>query len=105
MRRPPLEKIWHNFKQEFTIAHQELRDTDASVGELSFSSANAIVAQIVKQLRAEVPTKIEVEPHVVTTTPSPLSDNLPTANAICTSDPAIASLVASMMVSMETMRA
>ena len=53
-----------------------------------------------------MPVETEAEPHVVTTTLSPLSYNLPTANTVQTaSDPAIASLIASMMASMETMRA
>ena len=42
-------------KQDFTEAHQELRDTDATVDELGFHSANALVAQIVEQLRDKVP--------------------------------------------------
>ena len=105
MRRLPLDQMWPNFKQESTIAHQELRDTDATVEDLGFSSANAIVTQIVNQLRTEVPVETEVELHVVTTTPPPPSDNLPTSNAVCTSDPAIASFMIRMMTSMETMRA
>ena len=82
MMRPLLEQTWQNFKLEFTTAHQELRNTGATVDELGFSSANAIVAQIVDQIRAEVPIETEAEPHVVTTTSSSLSDNLPTANAV-----------------------
>ena len=106
MRRPLLEQTRQNFKLEFTTAHQELRDTNATVDEPGFSSANAIVAQTADQLRAEIPIETKSEPHVVTTTPSSLSDNLPTANAVQTTfDPSIASLMASMMTSMETMRA
>ena len=105
MRRPLLQQTWPNFKLELTTAHQELRDTHATVDEISFTSTNVIVAQIVNQLRgAEVPIETEPEPHVATTTPSPLSDNLSTANAVhITSDPVIASLMASMMASMEMM--
>ena len=106
MRCPLLQQTWPNFKLDFTTSHQELRDIDVTVDELGFSSANAIVAQIVDQLRAELSIEMEAEPHIVTTTPSPLSDNLPTANAVqTTSDRTIASLMVSMMASMETMRA
>ena len=104
--QPLLQQIWPSFKLYFTTAHQEVRDTEATIDELGFSSANAIVAQIVDQLRDEVPVEIEAEPHVVTITPSPLSDNIPTANVVqAASDPAIVSLTASMMASMEKMRA
>ena len=82
MMRPLLEQTWQNFKLEFTTAHQELRDTGATVDELGFSSANAIVAQIFDQIRAEAPIKTEVEPHVITTTSSSLSYNLSTANTV-----------------------
>ena len=59
------------------------------------------MAQIVDQLRNEVPTQIE---QIVTTTPPLLSKNLPTANAIqATSGPAIATPMASMMANMEVM--
>ena len=43
-------------KQNFTDAHQELRDIDATVNELGFHSTKAIVSQIAEQLRDEVPT-------------------------------------------------
>ena len=103
---PLLQQTWPNFKLDFTTAHQEQHDTDAIIDELGFSSANAIVAQILDQLRAEVPAETEAEPHFVTITPSPLYDNLPTANTVqIASDPDIASLMASMMAGMETMRA
>ena len=63
-----------------------------------------IVEKIVDQLRAEVPVKTEPKPHIFKTTPSSLSNNLSTANVVqSASDPAIASLVASMMASMEVM--
>ena len=42
-------------KQDFTEAHQELRDTDTTVNELGLHSVNAIVAQMVEQLRDEFP--------------------------------------------------
>ena len=51
--------MWPNFKIEFTAAHQELRDTVATIDNLGFSSANAIIAQIVNQLRAEVLVETE----------------------------------------------
>ena len=41
----------------FRQAHQELRDTDTSMSELGFQSANAIVEQIVGRLREEENTQ------------------------------------------------
>ena len=82
---PLLRQTWPNFKLDFTATHQELCGTDAIVDESGLSSANVIVAQIVDQLRAEVPTEIE---QIITTTPPSFSDNLPTVNAVqATSDP------------------
>ena len=48
-----VEKTWINFITHFRQAHQELRDTDTSMAELGFQSANAIVEQIVGRLREE----------------------------------------------------
>ena len=53
MRRSEYEKLWPNFILSFTEALRELRDTDATVDEFGFHSANAIVSQIVEQLRNE----------------------------------------------------
>ena len=95
MRRPFVEQTWANFNPNFTATHQELRDTDTTVNELGFSSANAIVEKVVDQLRAEVP---EVESEIVITKPLQPCNNLPSANATqTTSNPAIAILMASMM--------
>ena len=102
MRRPLLQQTWPNFKSYFTVAHQELRNTDVTVDELGFSGANAIASQIVYHLRPEVPTETE---QIVTTTPPLLSDNIPTANTVqATLNPDIASLMASMLANIEAMR-
>ena len=53
MRKSALDKTWTNFVDHFRTAHQELRDTDATVDELGYHSANAIVEQIVERLREE----------------------------------------------------
>ena len=50
MRKPMVEKTWLNFVSQFRQSHQELRDTDTSMAELGFQSANAIVEQIVDHL-------------------------------------------------------
>ena len=106
MRRPLLQQQWPKFKLDFTTAHQELRNTNTTVEKLGFSSVNTIVAQIVDQLRAEVPVESKIEPQIVTTTPSSLYVNLSTANAAqSASDTAIAYFMASMMASMEEIRA
>ena len=49
----------------FCQAHQELRDTDTTIYELSFQSANAIVKKIVERLRESK------ENEQVTLTPPP----------------------------------
>ena len=60
------------------------------------------MAQIVDQFRAEEPTETE---QIVTTNPPSLSENLTTANIVqATSDPAITSLMVTMMSNMEAMR-
>ena len=51
MRKPTTDKTWTNFITHFRQAHQELRDTDATIDELGFQSANSIVEQIVERLR------------------------------------------------------
>ena len=53
MRKPLVDKTWINFIDHFRQAHQELRDTDTSMDELRFQSANVIVEQIVGWLREE----------------------------------------------------
>ena len=105
MRRLLRQQTWPSFNPDFTTVHQELRNTDTTVDELGFSSANVIAAQIVDQLRGEVPVKVNTELQIVMTTPYSLSDNLPTANEVqSASNPTIASLMVSMMASMEEMR-
>ena len=51
MRKPTVDKTWPNFIDHFRQAHQELRDTDTTINELGFQSANAIVEQIVAALQ------------------------------------------------------
>ena len=53
MRKSLVDKTWIHFMAHFRQAHQELRDTDASMEELGYQSANAIVEQIVDRLREE----------------------------------------------------
>ena len=92
--------MWDNFKLDFTAVHQKLRDTDATIDELGFISANSTFDHVVSQLRAEVPHESESETVMIT--PLLLSENLPTVNATqSTSYPVISTLMASMMASME----
>ena len=51
MRKLIQDNTWTNFIIHFRQAHQELRNTDTSMSELGYQSANAIVEQIVEQLR------------------------------------------------------
>ena len=53
MRKLIAEKTWVNFMAHFQQVHQELRDTDATIDQLGFESANSIVEKIVKLLRAD----------------------------------------------------
>lgn len=49
-----VDKIWANFKQMFIDTDQDFYDTHATVDELGFCSAEAIVAQIVYQIREDM---------------------------------------------------
>ena len=53
VKKPLVENPWIRFIDHFRQAHQELRDTDTSMAELGYQSANAIVEKIVGQLREE----------------------------------------------------
>ena len=53
MRNPIAKKTWINFMTHFHHSYQELRDTDATIDQLGFQSANAIVEQIFELLRAD----------------------------------------------------
>ena len=113
-------KTWPNFVLEFTEAHQEFRDTDATVDELGFHSTNEIVSQIVDQLRNEYTPLADTSTHPevcipITETPPPIqaaesipdyTHNLtePVANTIQQVDPAMAMLMTTMMANMESTR-
>ena len=57
----------------FCQAHQELRDTDTTIDELGFQSANAIVEQIFERLgEAE-----ENEPVILPSPPPPIPQEVP----------------------------
>ena len=107
MRRPEYEKTCAIFKDTFTDAHQDLRNKETIVDELVFYSSNAIVTQLVEQLRDKIPALEDSPPPQL---PAPLaSDNLPTvmpglANVIQQADPSIATLIQTMMTSIEAMR-
>ena len=62
MGKPAVDKTWVNFMDHFRTAHQELRDTDATIDELGYHSANTIVEQIVERLREEEEETVEVPP-------------------------------------------
>ena len=47
MRKPENEKTWLNFITHFLQAYQELRDTETSMSEVGFYSANAIIEHII----------------------------------------------------------
>ena len=84
IRRPAHEHTYANFKLHFTEAHQELRATDATVDELGYHSANAIVQQIVEQMQAaedDIPPPPPPQPPVIQ--PPPV-EQIPQANAVVT---------------------
>ena len=76
MRKPAVDKTWLNFMSHFRQAHQELRDTDTSMEELGYQSANAIVEQIVARLQEEDNTP----PPTTYPYPSPSPTPTPTAH-------------------------
>ena len=96
-------KTWPSFVLPYTEAHQEIRDTDTTVEEPSFHSANTIVSQIVDQLRNEYTSPTDTITHTefcIPTTevppPIPAVDSItpftndlsiPVANAIQKVDP------------------
>ena len=108
MQKPMVEKTWNNFMDRFRTAHEELRYTGATIDELGYHSANAIVEQILDRLR-EVEPKITKEapaayqpamvptPHVVDQAPPPASHQ---ENAVV--DPNVV-VMEQMMTNMTTM--
>ena len=64
MRKPIEDKTWTNFMAQFRQAHQELRDTDTTIEELGFQSANTIIEQSVDRLRVaeEITQDMNVHP-------------------------------------------
>ena len=54
-------------------AHQELRDTDATIDELRFQSANVIVEQIFERLREAEENKPVISPPL----PPPVPQEVP----------------------------
>ena len=115
VRKPENEKTWANFKTTFVEAHQELQDTDASVDELGFHSTNAIVDQIVQQLREDIPHDVPpllqrneipiTDTHQQSTrppsTPPPIQQSV--ASTMQT-DLSMATLTTTIMANMEAMR-
>ena len=63
-RKPIQDKTWFNFIAHFRQAHQDLHNTDTSMSELGYQSANAFVKQIVKILREEEEKIIPPPPPV-----------------------------------------
>ena len=124
MRKPLVDKTWTNFMLHFRQAHQELRDTNASMEELGYQSANAIVEQIVDRLREEeqhnplpvvspdyalppgynLPPEYETPPPAPTPPPSHLLSTVSQqqANAVVPADPN-AAVLAAMMANMQMM--
>jgi hypothetical protein len=124
MRMPAPDKTWLNFIDHFRMAHQELRDTNTSMEELGYQSANAIVKQIVDRLRdadeqvpppqqasyrhpyeapsyapEPAPPTFEAPPYPP---PPPLPAPMPQANAVVPVDPNATALQA-MMQNMQLM--
>ena len=80
MRSHEHEKTRANFKTTFTYAHQELRNIDVTVGKLGFHSANAMLSQIVDQLRSEISKEIDCMAHL--SNQSPTSPSPPHVNSL-----------------------
>jgi len=100
----------------FSDVHQALKDTDASVDELGFHSANAIVEQIVQQLRHEMPNDVPPlhqrnDAIIVQPLPNEKNDNhlpsQPTQQGVANttqSEQNMATLMSTMIANMEAMR-
>ena len=54
LRRDPVDQTWQDFQDAFTTAHQELRETELSMDELGYQSANAMVSQMANQVIEEL---------------------------------------------------
>ena len=103
LRRPPADQTYPDPVTFFQEVHVELCETEALLKELGFQSYNAIVTQIVAQMRTEmgstnpmideelpvdIPLPKELEPHV----------------AIATQGSTTNALIETMVVNMELMR-
>ena len=120
MRHPEHEKSWVNLKTTFIDAHQEVRDTDAAVDEINFHSVNAIVSQIIDQLRSEIPTENDRIMHLSNQSSislAPIHVNQPVVthvnppvilteitNATQQTDPSMTNIMIMMMANMEAIR-
>ena len=51
LKRDPIDQTWPPFIAFFTESHQEFRETNASVDEISFQSENDVVTQNIEHLR------------------------------------------------------
>ena len=109
--------FWLNMKHNFTEVHQELCNTDATVDELGFHSENAIVGQIIEQLRDKVPTDnanpspdsqpappLGYPPESSLPPSNPSNTGIDIANSIQIIDPAMVTLMATLMANMEATR-
>ena len=92
MRKPADDKTWILFIDHFPTAYQELRDTDATIDELGYHSANAILEQIVDWLQNkqeddsetsyEVSTSVHPIVHPMTPIPPVMTIPIQQANAV-----------------------
>ena len=108
LRRDPADQTWQDFQDVFSVAHQELRETESTIDDIGFQSANAIISQmanqVVAELRAELPQR---EPTMVQTPPEP-SPPSSTPLALATGTPSteatMMTMFATMQVNMDAMR-
>ena len=103
MRLLPQNQTYEALKIHFSATHTELRATDSTVDELGYHSANAMVAQIVEQLRVATVQDPQEFPEGPEPPPLPLhipiQEPAPTANKVVhapTTDPIMVQILAKM---------
>ena len=100
IRGLPGDQTWQDFQDFFTVTHQDLRDTEASINEIGSQLTNAIVTQIVDELRNENILQNQTED-----TPVVAPDPPPPPVAPSTQESTLVNLMNTMQSNMEAMRA
>ena len=111
LRREPVDQTWQDFQDVFTTAHQELRETESSMEEMGYQSANAMASQmanqVIEELRAEMHERAPAVDHSPPPAPPPPTTPPATPLALATGIPQdqnMMAMLATMQANMEQMR-